>query len=119
MPETILNIFGIMKGNFIEEVTDRVAVISNRLYFILLVNGIPRDTGFGVGLSEMVAEQNTIALKREIESRTTIAIEDGTLEDVLLRDLVIERDVSNQKVNVDFYFDDIYTGEEILVPLAL
>ncbi len=116
--ESIFNITGVLNEEFIEEVTESQAIKKNQIFFAILVNGLPGDPGFGVGVSELIAEPNTVNLKRFIRRRIEKTIPD-LVEGVRFEGQAIRQDPENQVLEADLHFTDLETNEDIIIPLGL
>ena len=113
----ILNVIGQPSDDFIQEVYESETRKKNQLYFALFVNGIPGDPAFGVGLSELVGEENVMSLERQLEYRARNTLEDLT-EGVRYEGIVVDREPSQQYTSVDLYFTDLDTQKDILIPIG-
>jgi hypothetical protein len=114
----VLNIFGVEDADFIEEVSDREAVLKNRLYFALAQDGLPRELEFGVGMSELIGEGNTNKVRRVTQERAEERIPEY-INDVELTEVDVQNKPEDQVLEVDLFFEDLTTKEPIYVPLAL
>ncbi|MHC4307855.1 MAG: hypothetical protein ACYSR7_04450 [Planctomycetota bacterium] len=116
--DVVLNIFGTPDSDFIEEVSDREAVLKNRLYFALAQEGLPRELEFGVGIPQLIGEGNTFRIKRSVKQKTEEVIP-AYINDVVIGAVNVQNKPEDQVLEVDLFFEDLTTKEPIYVPLAL
>ena len=114
---SILNIAGVPNAEFIEEVTDSQLIKKNEIFFALLVDGIPGDPGFGVGISELVGNLNTDRLKDELSRRSKETLLD-LVNGIEYGGIAVEQVAEQQFIGADIHFTDLDSNADIMIPLA-
>ena len=115
--KSIFNIAGVLNDDFIEEVTESQQMKKNQLFFALLVDGLPGDPNFGVGISNLVGEHNTEKLKRQLEDRVENTMPD-LVEGIKYKGTAVEQIKDQQFIGFDLHFTDLDTNEDDFIPLG-
>jgi len=115
--QSILNIAGVPSDEFIEEVTDSKTIKKNEIFFAMLVDGLPGDPAFGLGISDLVGSLNTNKLKGDLNRKAAKQLPD-LVSGIRYEGLAVAQDVSNQHIAADFHFVDLDANAPILIPLA-
>jgi hypothetical protein len=115
--QSILNIAGVPSNEFIEEVTDSKTIKKNEIFFAMLVDGLPGDPAFGLGISDLVGSLNTSKLKSDLNRKAAKQLPD-LVSGISYEGLAVAQDVSNQFIGADFHFNDQDANDDILIPLA-
>lgn len=115
--EVILNIAGVPSDDFIEEVTGSQAVKKNSIFFALLTDGLPGDPDFGVGIGDLVGEQNTMKLKNRLERRASNTLPD-LVSGIEYKGMASEANVEDQSLLADLLFVDLDSNDELFIPIG-
>ena len=113
-----LSVTGVLTDEFILEVADSRERKRGQVMFALLVDGLPGDPDFGVGLRDLLSELNTTNLRSFTQRRLDRTIPDLTTG-VSLVAAVFEQRKAEQIFLVDIQLKDTESREQFLVPLAL
>ena len=116
-PKAILNITGLPNDEFIEEVTDIKLIKKNEIFFAVLIDGLPGDPGFGVGVSELVGALNDKRLKNDLNKKAESTLLD-LVEGIEYKGITVERLPEEQFIGADLHFTEVESTEELLIPLA-
>jgi hypothetical protein len=113
--DVILNIAGVPSDDFIEEVTGSQDVKRNSIFFALLTDGLPGDPAFGVGIGDLVGEQNTGKLKTRLERRAS-----NTLPNLVsgIAYKGIAASSSEQTLQADLLFVDLDSNKDLFIPIG-
>lgn len=114
---SIFNIAAIPSDEFIEEVTDSQTIKKNEIFFAMLVDGVPGDPAFGLGLSELIGNLNTKKMKSDLNKKASKQLPD-LVKGIDYKGLAVQQDISNQFIAADFHFTDLDANNDILIPLA-
>ena len=115
--DVVLNIAGVPSDDFIEEVSGSQDVKRNSIFFALLTDGLPGDPDFGVGIGDLVGEQNTSKLKNRIERRAANIVP-NLVSGIEYKGMASEASVEDQSLQVDLFFVDLETNEELFIPIG-
>ena len=116
MNPSIFNIIGVPSEEFIEEVTDPQAIKKNGIFMAVLTDGLAGDPEFGVGMSELIGEENVSRLRNDLDRKA--AMIPDIVENVDYKGMAVEQKIEEQFIGADLHFADRDANEDILIPLG-
>lgn len=114
--KSVFNIIGVPSEEFIEEVTDPQLIKKNGIFMAVLADGLAGDPEFGVGMSELLGEQNVSWLRTEL-NRKASTIPD-IVENVDFKGMAVDQKIDEQFIGADLHFVDKDSNDDILIPLG-
>lgn len=117
-PKSDFNVTGYPNDEFITETANSQLRAKNEVMFALLVNGIPGEPDFGVGLPKHIGDSNVLRLTNDIRDKVK-KVKDLVSAAVEYKGVAVGRIPGKQYVAVDAYFIDKESGADIFIPLGI